>query len=122
MTAIKLYLDEDITSGPALAANLRQRGFDVVSVVELGHGGWTDEEQFEYAISTGRALLTFNIKDFIPLAQNFYNNGQEFSGLIVSPQIKRAQFSLLLRSILNLLNQVDEASMRNTVRFLQEFH
>ncbi len=121
MAAVKLYLDADVTAALSLATMLRQRGFDVVSAVEVGSDDWGDAEQLAYAIEQGRALLTFNVKDFVPLVDLLYKRGQDFPGLIVSPQIKGAQFSLLLRLILNLLNRADDASMRNTIRFLQEF-
>jgi predicted nuclease of predicted toxin-antitoxin system len=119
--AIKLYLDADITAAPLLASTLRQRGFDVVSAVEAGNAALSDRQQFEYAIRHQRVLLTFNIKDFVPLAETFYVEHREFPGLIVSPQIKGTQFSLLLRLILNLLHRVDAETMHNTVRFLQAF-
>jgi hypothetical protein len=121
MTAIKLYLDEDITAGPHLAATLRRRGFDVVNTIDVGNRKLDDQAQFAYAIAQQRVLLTFNIHDYIPLAQEFYAAGQEFPGLIVSPQLQGHRFETLLKLILNLLNQVDVASMRNTIRFLQEF-
>lgn len=40
---------------------------------------------------------------------------------ITSPYLQGHRFDSLLKLVLNLLNQVDEASMRNTIRFLQEF-
>jgi hypothetical protein len=118
---MQLYLDADITAGPFLAAILLQRGFDVVSAVESGNDDLGDQAQFNYAIAQQRVLLTFNIKDFVPLARALYEKGQEFPGLVVSPQIQGEQFHLLLRLVLNLLNHVDETAMRNTIRFLQEF-
>ena len=66
-------------------------------------------------------ILTFNIKDFVPLAEKCYAEGSEFPGIVVSYQIKGSQFSLLMRLVLNLLNRIDEASMHNTIRFLQEY-
>lgn len=119
--AVKLYLDADVTAAPLLASTLRQRGFDVVSAVEVGNDGLSDREQFEYAIEHERALLTFNIKDFVPLARTFYEADRSHSGLIVSPQIKGDEFHVLLRLILRLLHQTDEGQKHNTVRYLQEF-
>jgi len=118
---IKLYLDADITAGPFLASTLSERGFDVVSAVSVGNDGLDDRAQLDYALAQNRVLLTFNIKDFIPLAQELYAQEKEFPGLVVSPQIKGDKFSYLLRLVLNLLNKVDESSMHNTVRYLQEF-
>jgi hypothetical protein len=118
---IKLYLDADITSAPLLAEILRQHGFDAVSAVEIGNADFFDDEQLRYAVEHQRVLLTFNIKDFIPLIETeYYGKRREFPGLIVSPQIKGPQFSLLVRLVLNLLNHIDAASMQNTMRFLQE--
>lgn len=118
---IKLYLDEDITAASHLAATLRQRGFNVVSTIEAGNRTLDDRSQFAYAIAQGRVLLTFNVRDFVPLAQGFYAEGREFPGLIVSPHLQGHRFDYLLKLVLNLLDKADEASMRNTIRFLQEF-
>lgn len=118
---IKLYLDEDITAASHLAATLRQRGFDVISTIEAGNRTLDDQSQFAYAIAHQRVMLTFNIRDFVPLAQAFYAGGQAFPGLVVSPHLQGHRFDQLLKLVLNLLNQVDEVSMRNTIRFLQEF-
>ncbi len=119
--APKLYLDADITAAPLLAKTLRQRGFDVVSAVEAGNDELSDQGQFAYANAENRVLLTFNIKDFVPLARAEYAAGRSFPGLIVSPQIKGDQFSLLLRLVLQLLHRTEDDAMRNSIRFLQEY-
>lgn len=119
--SIKLYLDADITAAPLLAKTLRQRGFDVVSAVELGNDAWSDREQFAFAVAQKRVLVTFNIKDFVPLAREEYAAGRTFPGLIVSPQIKGDRFSLLLQLILHLLQRMDADAMRDSIRFLQEY-
>lgn len=119
--SVKLYLDADVTSAPLLASILRQRGFDVISAVEVGNDALDDSEQLEYAIQNQRVLLTFNIKDFVPLARSLYDESREHSGIIVSPQIKGDEFHVLLRLVSSFLNRADETSVRNTVRFLQEF-
>lgn len=119
--SIKLYLDEDITAAPHLATTLRRRGFDAVSTIEVGNRKLDDRSQFAYAIATQRVLLTFNIQDYVPLAQEFYADGREFPGLVVSPHLQGHRFEYLLKLVLNLLSQTDEISMWNTIRFLQEF-
>lgn len=121
MAPIRLYLDADITAAPLLAKTLRQRGFDVVSAVEAGNDSLDDAAQFQHAIEKERVILTFNIKDFIPLAEEFYTQRRVFPGLIVSRQIKGDRFSYLLRLVLNLLNRADASQMHNTIRFLQEY-
>lgn len=118
---IKLYLDADITSGPLLASILRQRHFDVVSAVEVGNSALLDYDQLAYAVQHQRTLLTFNTADFVTLGREYYAQGQLHYGIIVSPQLKKDQFGLLLQLVLNLLNGVDAPHVQNTIRFLQEF-
>jgi len=57
----------------ALAVALRKRGYDVVHVQELDRKGRTDPEQLEYAVENGRCLMSFNVKDFVIL-HNEYGN------------------------------------------------
>jgi hypothetical protein len=57
-----LYGDEDFDVPVAVA--LRQLGHDVVCVHEVGRKGDPDSAVLAYATSAGRAVLTFNHKDF----------------------------------------------------------
>jgi predicted nuclease of predicted toxin-antitoxin system len=59
---IKLYLDENVPEAVSVA--LRLRGYDVVTVKEMGRKGLSDIEQFKYVSSENRVILTFNIADF----------------------------------------------------------
>lgn len=118
---VKLYLDADITSGPLLASILRQRSFDVISAIEVGNSALLDSDQLAYAVEQQRTLLTFNTADFVTLGQEYYTHNRPHYGIIVSPQLKKDQFGLLLQLILSLLNHIDANSLKNTIRFLQEF-
>lgn len=69
------------------ATTLRHCGFDVVSTIDAGNRKLDDRSQFAYAIAEGRVLLTFNIQDYILLAQELYADGSEFPGLVVSPHL-----------------------------------
>lgn len=64
-----LLIDEDVRV--LLAEILRQRGYDVVHVLEVGRGGKSDPEQLAYAVDQGRAILTHNIRDLLLLAQSY---------------------------------------------------
>jgi predicted nuclease of predicted toxin-antitoxin system len=66
---IKLYLDEDVPEAVAIA--LRLRGYDVLTVKEVGRKGSTDIEQLQYASSQKRIILTHNIADFCKIHSNF---------------------------------------------------
>ena len=121
MAKIRLLIDEDVSKGPQLAAALRRRGFDAMSVQEVGRMGFSDKEQLDYATAEGRAFLTFNIKDFVRYAREWYEVGKEHPGIIVSVHLTGRQFGELLRYTLNLLNTLPANEIRNTIRFLQEF-
>lgn len=65
MTA-KLVLDEHYSR--SIAAALRNRGHDVVAIVENPDlRGTSDAEVFSAAAAQGRRIVTENIKDFRPL-------------------------------------------------------
>ena len=121
MTKIRLLIDEDVSKGPQLAAALWRRGFDAIAVQEVSRIGLSDEEQLDYATAEGRAFLTFNIKDFVRYAREWYEVGKEHPGIIVSVHLTGRQFGELLRYTLNLLNTLPADEIRNTIRFLQEF-
>ena len=62
----RLLLDEMFP--PALAAQLRQRGHDVIAVTDDAElRGMNDADLWNHARLTGRRLVTENVKDFRPL-------------------------------------------------------
>jgi hypothetical protein len=81
-----LLLDE-MFSG-AIAEQLRAKGYDVLAVVtDPTLLGLPDDEILAYATDTGRALVTANIKDFMPLEARYRAASQTHAGLIlVSPK------------------------------------
>ncbi|CAN5657090.1 hypothetical protein BH18PSE1_BH18PSE1_06330 [soil metagenome] len=82
MAAPVLLLDED--ARVVLADILRQRGYDAIHVLEIGRAGRSDLEQFTYAVSQERALLTHNIRDFLAIDDRYRTEGHEHFGIIVS--------------------------------------
>jgi hypothetical protein len=79
-----LLLDE-MFSG-AIAEQLRAKGHDVLAVVaDPALVGLPDEQILARAASTGRALVTANIKDFVPLDTHYRAASQEHAGLILVP-------------------------------------
>lgn len=116
---IALYTDEDVTTG--LAPALRRRGYVAESSTEAGTQGISDEAQLTYAAERGMVLLTYNIQDFIPLAQRWYFAGHEHAGIIFSEQFSQRQFGELLQRILRLLNSLTADEIRNQLIFLQQF-
>ena len=116
MATIRLYLDEDVR--PLLAEVLRERGYDVVSAIELQRIQMPDRGHFTHAAEEGRALLTFNIRDFVPLARSAMREGRSFAGLVVGEQIP---FSELLRRVLRLVGTRQSEEIANTIIWLSDY-
>jgi hypothetical protein len=77
-----LLLDEMFSD--AIAQQLRAKGHDVVSVVAYpALVGLPDDQILAYATTEGRALVTANIKDFMPLDSRYRAAGQAHPGLIL---------------------------------------
>ena len=65
-----LLLDEMFSD--AIAQQLRTKGYDVASVVaQPALVALPDDQILAYATAEGRALVTANIKDFMPLDSRF---------------------------------------------------
>lgn len=116
MTTALLYLDEDIWPGLARAG--RSEGFDLVHVYEVGRGGLSDAEQLAYATEHGRAILTYNARDFVPLALDYFYNQRTHHGVILSPQLEKGE---LVRRTLNLLQVLSREEITNTIRHLADY-
>jgi len=116
MDTPKLLLDEHIWSH--LAVVLRERGFDVIHLCEIGFGGKSDDEVLALASEHQRAVVTYNGKDFIPLARKYFEESIEHAGIILSDQVSRGE---LQKRVEKLLRSLSGAELKNTVRFLQEF-
>src|SRR5580658_7789037 len=77
-----LLLDE-MFSGD-IAQQLRAKGYDVISVVaDPALVGLPDDQVLADAATGGRALVTANIKDFVPLDGRYRAAGQSHAGLIL---------------------------------------
>ena len=77
-----LLLDE-MFSG-AIAEHLRAQGYDVRAVVaDPALVALPDEQILAHAASTGRAFVTANIKDFVPLDARYRAASQAHAGLVL---------------------------------------
>jgi hypothetical protein len=67
-----------------IAEQLRAKGHDVTAVVtDPALLGLPDDRALAHATDTGRALVTANIKDFVPLDARYRAAGQTHAGLIL---------------------------------------
>ena len=77
-----LLLDEMFSDD--IARQLRSNSYDVISVVtDPALVGLPDDQLLAYATGEGRALVTANIKDFVPLDTRYRAAGQSHAGLIL---------------------------------------
>jgi hypothetical protein len=77
-----LLLDEMFSD--SIAEQLRAKGHDVISVVaDPALVALPDDQILAYAAGDGRALVTANIKDFVPFDGRYRAAGQSHSGLIL---------------------------------------
>jgi hypothetical protein len=80
---LKLMLDEHYA--PAIASQLRGRGHDVVAVkerpdlVSLG-----DDELLRRMLAEGRAIVTENVSDFLPLVGRWNAAEEDHAGLVLT--------------------------------------
>lgn len=113
---IRLYLDEDVHKRVAAALRLRQ--FDVISIHEYNLQGFSDEEHLRMATSQRRSIVSFNTPDYKKLHAQWLEAGQEHAGIIVSEQLLIGE---TIRRLVNLLNEVTRDEMTNQLRWLQTY-
>ncbi|MDR0848914.1 MAG: DUF5615 family PIN-like protein [Propionibacteriaceae bacterium] len=78
----RLLLDEHYS--PAIAAGLRQRGFDVVAVLDLpALRTCPDDEVFRQAQAMGRRVVTENVSDFLKLLSQSYERDTPVARLLL---------------------------------------
>ncbi|MFQ6115426.1 MAG: DUF5615 family PIN-like protein [bacterium] len=112
---IKLYTNENISW--RLAEQLRQAGYDVTSSYEMGRNGSPDPDQLDYAASQGRAILSFNVRDFIQLDKEWKYQGKSHAGIIVSTRIN--DLGLLFNRVKQHLDSVNPAQQYNLLLWLK---
>jgi hypothetical protein len=80
---VRLLLDEHFS--PAIARRLRAQDHDVVAVAERADlVGLGDEELLRRMAQEQRAILTNNVKDFVPLTNRAAVSGDEHFGVLLT--------------------------------------
>jgi len=116
MSRVRLYFDED-SMQHALVLALRARRVDVLTALECGMVGKSDEEHLRHASGEGRALYSFNIRDYGLLQEQWITTGQVHSGIILGCQ-QRYSIGEQLRRLLHLLNQRSAEEMLVRLEYL----
>jgi hypothetical protein len=114
---IRLYLEED-SMRRSLDRALRARGIDVITALDAGVIGRTDEQQLEYATTQGRALYGFNVAHFYRLHTAYVTQGKSHAGIVLARQ-QRYSVAEQTRHLLRLVASKSAADMKNRVEFLR---
>ncbi len=122
---MKLVLNE-MWSGE-IARQLRSRGHDVVAATELPrrYRAIPDHEFFRRAQDDGRAIVTDNVRDFMPIVAEQAGRAERHFGVVFAlrPAFDRAQPAVVgnmtraLEALLRLRRDVERSS---TVLFLRQ--
>lgn len=107
---IRFYLDENMPV--ELAAQLRQRGIDAVTVRDLGLLGDDDPSHLRRAAEQGRILCTYD-KDYTRLAKQ----GIEHKGIVFIPGKYRG-IGVLVKRLEWIYLTYTRDDMKNKVEYL----
>jgi hypothetical protein len=106
---IKFYLNEHIQA--AVTSGLRRRGVDVLTTLEAGRTGSTDEEQLAFASQQGRVMVTMD-SDYIVLGAQ----GIEHAGIVYAPAVRSV--GDIIRGLLLIHDVLQPEDLVKHVEFL----
>lgn len=112
----KLYLNEHLS--PRLAEQLRRYGFDAVSSQEAAMLSHDDAEQLVWAVTQERAIVTFNVSDFMTLHEEYQADRKEHFGILLSTA---ETVPVLLHRLLRLLNSLSADELKSQIRWLNDY-
>jgi uncharacterized protein DUF5615 len=118
---VRLLLDEHYA--PAIAERLRAAGQVADTVLGLRLAGVDDQTLLEFCDRESYALLTNNVRDFVPLAREWAAAGREHAGLALTSDASLPRHSgtigrfVALLSTLMTENSATRA-LANQVRWL----
>jgi hypothetical protein len=119
---VKLLLDEHYS--PKIARELRTRDHDVIAVADRDDlVGLSDDELFRRMTQERRAIMTNNVKDFVPLATRAAQGADHHCGLLFTSDRSMPRRSDAIGSVVDALDAFlhrhhGEESYRNQVQWL----
>lgn len=105
--SVPLFIDECVHV--KLAEALRSVGWDAVHVAEVHRKRESDESQLIFATSEGRAVITYNARDYNPMHWRWQADGRKHAGLILSRDYKQ-DVGGLFRDLRSTIKTHSEAS------------
>ncbi len=106
---MRLFLGAHVW-GRKIARPLREAGHDVRAAdEEQGLQGLEDADLLALAASEGRILVTFDVKDFVPLLSEWVSGGRSHAGcILVAGSIRHEQFGTVISGILEALEEHED--------------
>lgn len=120
MSRLRLYVDEDAMRHALVVALRARRRVDVVTALERGMMGRSDEDHLRQASAEARLLYSFNVKDFAILHEQWIKGGQQHSGIVLASQ-QRFSVGDQLRRLLRLMNGRTAEGIRDRLEFLSNW-
>jgi predicted nuclease of predicted toxin-antitoxin system len=115
--SIRTYLDHH--THDLFAVDLRRRGYEVIRARDVGNERAADEEHLAWASARGYVIFTSDFDNFPALADRWFLEGRDRSGIILVEQPGRKNaYGLLLRRLLRLLDTLMADDMINRVEWL----
>ena len=116
MATARVYLDEDVHG--LLADALRLRGRTVLTTVEAGKQGSTDQEQIRFATEIGYVFVSYNVLDFPRLHHELRQAGHNHPGIIVGTQDNPSRN---VRALLALIDTFSADDFANQLLYLNNW-
>lgn len=114
---LRLLLDEN-SERDSLIGLLRQRGYDVVGIRQLGHGSALDREILDVAIKEKRILYTRDLGFLLWASQEV-----KHPGIIVEHHLNKPGKDMTNREIANAIDQLERTvkNLRNMIVAINSF-
>jgi hypothetical protein len=116
VSQVRLYIDEDAIHREVVVG-LRARGFDVLTPVEAEMVSRDDEDHLDAAATRGRAVYSFNARDFYRIHTEWVTAGRGHAGIILAEQ-QRYSAGEQIRRLAALVSTLSAEEMQNRVEFL----
>jgi hypothetical protein len=100
----------------AITEGLRDRGIDVLTAYDDGHGDAEDQALLLRATKLGRILFTRD-RDLLAIGREAQDTGAAFSGIIYAHQL-RVSIGQAVRDIELICQALSEEEMRNEIYYL----
>lgn len=96
---MRLFLDAHL-SARRIGVSLRRAGHDVRTAdEERALDGWSDDDLLALAAQEGRIMVTFNVRDFPRIAQEWAESGRPHAGCAIIVGIDHSEFGTILRTL-----------------------